>query len=219
MQASCSGCRNCLPVFLGFRPFLNFLLYGLEKQYPPLAGFENLSKIKHIVVLTAWDSDNPTVPYTSNIGCRSSFRILEAHRIYMHLPNCKIIISGGKIGFQLMSRLLLLLGVPQNNIIFACAKNTMASAANMKKILMGQRFILVTSAIHMTRSMNSFKKQKLDPIAAPADFSYGYYKSFHFPVNRPLIYYFPNAKSVMNSNLALYEYLGLCWYNLKTLFN
>jgi len=205
--------------FLGFRPFSNFLLYGLEKQFPPLADFEALSEIKHIVILTAWDSDNPTVPYTSNIGYRSSFRILEAHRIYMHLPKCKIIISGGKIGFRLMSKLLLLLGVPQNNIIFDRAENTMASAVNMKKILKGQQFILVTSAIHMPRSMNSFKKRKLDPIPAPADFSYGYYKSFHVPLNRPLIYYFPNARSIMNSNLALYEYLGLCWYNLKALYN
>ena len=205
--------------FLGFRPFSNFLLYGLEKQYQPLVNLESLSEIKYIVVLTAWDSDNPTVPYTSNIGYRSSFRILEAHRICKHIPECKIIISGGEIGFKLMSKLLLLLGVQQDNIIFDCAENTMASAVNMTKRLEQQQFILVTSAIHMPRSMNSFRRQKLDPIPAPADFSYGYYKSFHFPLTRQFIYYLPNARSLMNSNLALYEYLGLCWYNLKTLFN
>jgi len=66
-------------------------------------------------------------------------------------------------------------------------ENEMASAVNMKKMLTAQRFILVVLAIHMPRSMNSFKKQKLDPIPAPADFSYGYYKSFHFFINRPLI--------------------------------
>lgn len=205
--------------FLSFRPFSNFLLWGLEKQYRPLVNFDALSDIRYIVVLTAWDSNNPTVPHTSNIGYRSSFRVLETHRIYTHLSKCKIIISGSKIGFQLMSNLLVLLGVPQDNIIFDCAENTMASCANLKKILAEQQFILVTSAMHMPRSMNSFKKQKLNPIPAPADFLYGYYKTFHVPLKRQLIYYLPNVRSIRNSNLALYEYLGLCWYHLKSLCN
>ncbi|MEW6109465.1 MAG: ElyC/SanA/YdcF family protein [Nitrospirota bacterium] len=203
---------------LGFRPFSNYLLWGLERKYPPLTNFNDLHDIHYIVVLTDWDSDNPTVPYTSNIGYRSAFRILETNRIYMNLSRCKIILSGGPVSAKLTTKLMVLLGIQKENIIIDDkAENTWESAINVKKILSGQPFILVTSAIHLPRAMNSFVRHGLKPIPAPADFSYGYYQDFTIPLGKPLAYYIPNVNSFLNSHSALYEYLGMFWYSIKSM--
>ena len=187
----------------------------MEKSYPPLKGFNDLQSINYIVVLTAWDSDNPTVPYTSNLGYSSTLRVLEAHRIYSNIPNSKIIISGSENGGKLMSMLLVLLSLQEKNIMIDRSDNTLKSALNLREILGNQRFILVTSAVHLPRSMRSFIREGLSPIPAPADFLHGYYENYKFPFPRPFIYYMPNTDSFMRSSAAIYEYLGILWYSIK----
>lgn len=203
---------------LSFRPFSNYLLWGLESKYPPLEDFKGVQNIKYIVLLTAWAGNRTSVPYTSNLGYKSAFRVLEAHRIYMHMPESKIIISGGKNSTQLMTKLLVMLGVPGEQIILEDqSKTTWESAVNIKKLIANNQFILVTSAVHLPRSIISFTIQNLNPVPAPANFLYGNYRKFQFPVDRPLNYYVPNIESYANSNIALYEYSGLLWYYVKTL--
>lgn len=198
--------------FLSFTPFSNFLLWGLESRYPPLMDLRGYAEIKYIVVLTAWDSDDPTIPYTSNLGYRSAFRILEAHRIYREIPKSGIIISGSEVGGKLMSKLMGLLGVPTAKIDIDHSQNTLASAKNLRETLEGKRFMLVTSALHMPRSVTSFVREGLEPIPAPGDYLYGYYPKYRFPFPRPFTYYVPNTDSLMRSSAALYEYFGILWY-------
>ena len=207
-------------IFLfSFTPFSKFLVWGLERNYAPLMNFSNLHDIHYLVVLTAWDADDPTVPYTSNIGYSSALRVLEAHRIYMNLPQCKIIISGGPFSAKLMTKLMVLLGIQEENIIIDDhAANTWESAINIKKIISGQPFVLVTSAIHLPRAMKSFIRHGLRPIPAPADFSYGYYQHFKISLSHNIAYYMPNIDSFLNSHSAIYEYLGIFWYDLKSFF-
>ena len=200
---------------LSFRPFSNYLLWGLESQYPPIMHFNDVRDIHYIVVLTAWASDNPTFPYTSKLCDRSLARVAEAHRIYTNLPGSKIIASGSDIGSQVMAQLLVTWGVTRENIIIDRAQNTWESAVNIKRLIQYEPFILVTSAIHMPRSINSFKKQELNVIAAPADYFYGYYANYEMPLKRPLRYFLPNMDSFWRSDLAIHEYLGLYWYNLS----
>jgi len=208
-----TGC--CMISLLSFRPFSNFLLWGLESRYPPLMDVSRYSDVKYIVVLTDWDCTIPSIPYTSNLGYQSTFRTLEAHRIYKKLSHAEIIISGSKTGGKLMKKLLMLLSVPERDITIDYADNTWQSGVDVKKILGKQKFILVTSAIHLPRSMHSFTSEELDPIPAPADYSYGYYPAYHFPAPRPFSYYIPNTDSLTRSNAAIYEYIGNLWYILK----
>jgi uncharacterized SAM-binding protein YcdF (DUF218 family) len=203
---------------LSFAPFSNFLVWRLEKSYPPLMEYANLKGLKYIVILTAWDSDNPTVPYTSNLGYSSTLRMLEAHRIYMGLLQCKIVVSGSEVGGKLMTMCLELLSVPEKNIMIDVSENTWKSAVNLKHILGGEKFVLVTSAVHLPRSMRSFLREGLRPIPAPADFLYGYYRNYKFSFPRPLTYYIPNTDSFMRSSAALYEYMGLAWYYIQALY-
>jgi len=199
---------------LGIVPFSNFLLWGLERTYAPLMNVYDMHDVNLVVVLTSWDSDDQTVPYTSNIGYNSTARLLEAYRIYrsMQKPE-KIVISGGPVSAQMMTKVLMLWGVQRDKIIIEDrSANTRESAVNLKELLSTQRFILVTSAIHLPRAMRSFTKHGLRPVPAPADFLYGYHKKFESPLARPLSSFVPNTDTFMRSCSAIYEYLGLFWY-------
>jgi uncharacterized SAM-binding protein YcdF (DUF218 family) len=201
---------------LSFVPFTNLLLWGLERNYAPLKSFDGLQDVKFIVVLTAWDSDVPTVPYTSNIGYASSSRLLEAYRIYRRMPQPTIIISGGPVSAEMMSKVLMLWGVPREKIVRDDnAANTKESAIHMKALLSTQRFILVTSAIHLPRAMGAFARQGLRPVPAPADFLYGYYKNYEFHLDRRISFFVPNTDAFMRSCSAIYEYLGMIWYAVR----
>ena len=204
---------------LSFRPFSNFLLWGLEHHYPPLMHFSPYNDVKYIGVLTAWDCDIPNLPYTSNIGYRSTMRALEAHRIYRKLSHPIMIISGSANGCRLMRKLFMLLGVPGKDIVLDQAENTWQSALNMKELIGNQRFILVTSATHLPRTVDAFTRHGMNPVPAPADYLYGYYPEYHLPFPRPLAYYIPNTDSLMRSSAAIYEYLGTLWYMVKTRLN
>jgi len=202
---------------LSFTPFSNILLRVLESKYPPLMDLRGYREIKYIVVLTAWDSNVQTIPYIQNLGYRSAFRTLEAHRIYKELPYCKIIISGSEVGGKLMSMFLVLLSVPEKNIIIDHSANTLKSAVNVKDILGNQSFILVTSAVHLPRSMRFFVNEGLRPIPAPADYLYGYYSEYKLSFKKSLTYYVPNTDAFMRSSAAVYEYLAILRYHIEGL--
>jgi uncharacterized SAM-binding protein YcdF (DUF218 family) len=197
---------------LSFKPFSGYLVWVLESKYPPLIDLRSHKEIKYIVVLTAWDSDYQSIPYIQNLGYRSAFRIFEAHRVYREIPDCRIIISGSKDGGEMMGALLALLSVPKSRIIVDNSPNTFISTVNINKIFGNKPFILVTSAVHMPRTIFLFSRNGLKPIPAPADYIGSYYKDYEFPYPRPLIFYLPETLNFMHSSAALYEYFGFIKY-------
>ena len=203
-------------VLLSFPPFSNALMWGLERRYPPLVNVAGLEKPQYIVVLADWDSNNPTVPYTSNIGYVSALRVLEAHRIYRDLPHCKIIVSGSKDSCEQMRKLFILLGVPKDDLLSDDgSRNTWDSSVNVGKFVSRSRFVLVTSAIHLPRAMICFSYHGLRPIPAPADFRTGYNRSYKIQIQKSIVDYLPNINSLNDSHLAIYEYVGICWYQIE----
>lgn len=206
----------CSLFLLSFNPISNILIWGLEKRNEPIEDVLKYSNVRYVVVLSAWDSDNPTVPYTSNIGYRTTHRILEAHRILSQNPNLNIVLSGTKTSTTLMKNFLIDLGINKEKIyIDNNSKNTMQNAKNCKNLIKDKRFFLVTSAIHMPRSLMLFCGQGLKPIPAPADFYYGYYDKFHIYLKRPFRYYLPTYDTFWRSCLALHEYLAFVYYKYK----
>jgi len=71
------------------------------------------------------------------------------------------------------------------------------------------RFILVTSAAHIPRSMTLLKKLGTHPIPAPTD--YQVKESEGTPSNR----FYPTADGLMKGQRAFYEYLALIWTKIK----
>jgi uncharacterized SAM-binding protein YcdF (DUF218 family) len=70
-----------------------------------------------------------------------------------------------------------------------------------------QRIILVTSSLHMSRSVFLFKQQGLDVIPAPTDLYSNRQVDWR--------YYLPAGDGLNNTQYVLHEYLALLWYRLK----
>ena len=73
-----------------------------------------------------------------------------------------------------MAEILQALGVPSSAILQdPTSLNTYQNAVNVRKIIQERgirRVLLVTSAMHMPRSLLIFKKLGIDAIATPTDF-------------------------------------------------
>ncbi len=141
----------------------------------------------------------------------------------------KIIISGGRIAWkgggtpeaEDISKLLVAMGVPQVDIITeGNSFNTRDNAVNVEKILKEQNFkriLLVTSAMHMPRSMAIFKRIGIDAIAAPTD-----YRISQLEIDEPsrqteaaILSFLPSADCLALTTQAIREYVGIVVYILR----
>ncbi|MCP3952977.1 MAG: envelope biogenesis factor ElyC, partial [Desulfobacterales bacterium] len=71
-----------------------------------------------------------------------------------------------------------------------------------------EKFILVTSARHMARAFALFSKQGMNPVPAPVGMIV---KEDGFGPTA----YMPGAGSLMRTERAVYEYLGIAWAWLR----
>ena len=99
------------------------------------------------------------------------------------------------------------MGVESDKIIIDThAESTFHSAINLKPVLGNQKFLLVTSAGHMYRSMLVFESQNLLPVAAPTEFL--------SQQNPFAAQYLPTSRHIYLSDLAISEYSAIYWYHL-----
>ncbi len=76
----------------------------------------------------------------------------------------------------------------------------------VQRITKEDRFVLVTSAGHMPRSMALFRKLGMAPIPAPAE----YLVREREGGVRPGMF-FPEADNLVMAEKAFHEYMGLVW--------
>ncbi len=182
-----------LLIFLSsYSPISNFLLKPLETQYTKL---QDTKGVKYILLLGG-DFEN---------------RAYEVLRLYNKIPNAKIITSGYKGNLEIAEALrnknaLISLGINKNDILMQKKpKDTQEEAINIKNIVKDENFILVTSSYHMPRAMKFFKQEGLNPLAAPSNVLY----------KKSRIYSNPSGKNLLNTQIAVHEYLGLLWQKIK----
>lgn len=155
-------------------------------------------------------------------------RLLYAAHLYQQNKAPLIVVSGGTIDWQGsssaestgMATILKQIGVPSEAIIEEpFSRNTYENAVNVKKIITNRgirQVLLVTSAMHMPRSLLIFKRQEIAAIAAPTDFSVSDYELQQLS-NTPesqLLGLLPNADKLDLFTRALKEYIGLVVYRL-----
>jgi uncharacterized SAM-binding protein YcdF (DUF218 family) len=88
------------------------------------------------------------------------------------------------------------------------SRTTYENAVETKKVLGGlTRIALVTSAMHMPRSMAFFRRQGLDATAFPCEFLVG-------PPASGVMEYLPDVRYLEQSTLAINEWVGLGLYRL-----
>ena len=105
--------------------------------------------------------------------------------------------------------------MPAHDVIGeAHSRDTFESAVEVQKLLKQKgfkRYLLVTSAVHMPRSMLAFSALAPEPIAAPGDFSLG-------PLEITPFDFIPNEAVARKLFITLHEYLGLANYNWRVRF-
>lgn len=184
-----------------------WLLGNLEHRYKPLASIEGLGDVKTIVILAGHAEKQPGLPLSSEVNFASAYRLIEGLRIIHLLPNTKILISGRDEVPGIMKDLLASMGLPGLRIIIDNqSRNTHESAVNVRRFLDQEDFILVTSAGHMPRAMETFRKAGMHPV--PAATNYMSVKERRF------IHYLPSPHHLVYADLAIHEYLGMAWYRL-----
>lgn len=205
----------CLFVFsLPFIP--EYLLSQLESQYQPLIIAPG--DVHRIVVLGGGVRAHNHYPPNTQLNSASLSRLIEGIRLYRQLQTQKneteLILSGGRV-FNApseagrMQNVAVMLGVLKQDVhIEEGSKNTYQEAIYLQPKLKKEPFILVTSAVHMPRAMQIFTQLGMHPIPAPTQYIS---KNYH-PIFR---YFIPKALNLAYADIAIHEYLGMFYNQLK----
>lgn len=199
-------------VFLAsWSPVADRLLEPLERAHAPLLDVSALAEISAVVVLGAgWEPDRDW-PAPTRLTDSSLFRLTEGLRLLQELPDAALVVLGASRragvlpiaqGYADSARAL---GVSPDRIVVLDTPTDTALEAYAVREFLGTeaRFLLVTSASHMPRSVQHFERVGLTPILAPTHFLTG-----RDWTNR-LRYWLPSADGLRKSERAVYEYLGL----------
>lgn len=211
-----------LLLLLSYGPVPNFLLGRLESRHVPVllstgpeAGAPaELSAAKWIVVLGGGHKSDSKVTAVANLSPSTLYRLVEAIGLHRRIPGSKLIVSGSDVfrldsEAQAMAKVAEALGVDRQNIVLEEQSNdTEEQAVFIKRIVGGDPFIMVTSASHMARAVALFQKQGMNPVPAPTR---------HRIVEGTLMPrdYFPSPENLENSEVAVYEYMGMMWARLR----
>ena len=198
-------------ILIAYAPFSNSIIKPLEDNYPSYLDVD--PNIKYVLVLGNAHITNTQRSSISQLSDIANKRLSEGVRIYKRLNNAKLIVSGYEGDDKLTAHAIILknaaisLGVDKNDIIMQeKAKDTYEEAVFAKKIVSNEKLILVTSAFHMPRAMQIFKSFNINAIAAPTN----YYSKTNNDYLTP-----PRSKELDKTTLAMHEYIGLLWFNLK----
>ena len=195
--------------------FSDILLKSLECKYPALNDINKYSDVKWVVVLGGGHISDPKLPANDQLSSSSLARIVEGIRIHKKLKNSKLILSGGRVFDSVpeaytMAKAAVSLGVDARDLIQEpMSKDTKDQSMHIKKIVEGERFILVTSARHMPRSIALFRKLGSQPIPAPTD----HYLKGQNEIS--LNSFFPGAGGFVKLESTFHEYLGLAWAKIR----
>lgn len=201
------------------------LVQSLEWQNIPLAQIPNAEAI---VVLGG--ATRPALPPRPTVDLNEAGdRVLYAGQLYRQKKAPVIILSGGRIHWKGgsssesadMASILTSIGIPQQAILQEPdSLNTYQNAVNVKKILVSRgihRVLLVTSAIHMPRSLLIFRHQGIDVIPTPTDFlvTEGEMQELTSTPKAALLNVLPDVENLNLFTAALKEYVGILAYRLR----
>ncbi len=200
-----------------------WMIKRLESQYPP----SDPVPMADCIVVLSGGTVSKVPPRPSIEINRGGNRVLYAARLYRDGKAPLVVCTGGlatagpdpRAYADDMAELLEFFGVPKSAILTERkAENTHEHAQNLEELLEQKklkRILLVTSAIHMPRSIAVFKR--LCPgrefIPAPTDFRVTV--GFPKPWYHRLVGFIPTPKNFDDFSEASHEYLGMLYYQMK----
>lgn len=213
---------------LGSNPYVALgLARSLEWRYLPPA---ELPQADAIVILGG--GTEPMLEPRSIVELNSAGdRMLYGFWLYKQGKAPHVLLSGGNITWlrdypttpaQDMATVLEMMGVSEDALwLQSKSQNTYEDALYSSQMLKEkgiQRVILVTSAMHMPRSVALFEKQGITVIPAPTDFKVTqarWQELFQSDVPALVINLMPAVDNLSLTSSALKEYIGLAVYRLQ----
>ncbi len=206
--------------------FSTLLVRSLEQQYLP-PTFPMKGEPFQAIVLLGGATGSQLAPRPWVDITDEGDRVLHSANLYRQGRAPLIIPTGGRIAWRGpgdseasdMSQILQAMGVPESAIVLEPkALNTYENAVNVQELLKERkidRFLLVTSATHMPRSMMIFRKLGMEPTAAPTDYTRTDLESSITGFQDFLLGLLPDAEFLRDTNRAIKEYIGTWVYRLK----
>jgi len=199
-------CGLFLYYILSITPVADFLLASLENKHLQLQTSE-IHKADTIVLLLGGQE-------SSILRAGEALKIYHA-RLQESGKGITIIISGtdafnseDNVQALIVQAFLSERGVSLEDILLEDkSRNTKENAQNAKNLVGSDPFFLVTSASHMPRALEAFRKVGTNPIAAPSDFKQqGKYTVLSF---------FPHPNNLTKVDLVLHEHAGMVFLKLQ----
>jgi uncharacterized SAM-binding protein YcdF (DUF218 family) len=173
-----------LLVICGLSPLGNYLLYPLEQRFPPWQAGSGAPP-DGIVILGASIEADLSAAHGTPVVRSAPDRIIAAAALAHRYPNARIVFTGGSANLisndareaDFAGAIFEGLGIAKSRLIMERAsRNTLENAQFSKALVQpkdGERWLLVTSAFHMPRSIGLFRKAGFAVEAYPVDWRVG----------------------------------------------
>lgn len=199
----------------GFAPVGNLLLYPLESRFP--AWSPSQAAPDGIIILGASIDLDMSAAHSTPVVSTSSDRILMAAALARKYPKARVVYTGGSPNLisddvkeaDFAAVLFESLGIDKNRLILERrSRNTYENALFTKAMVdpkPGERWLLVTSAYHIPRSIGLFRKVGFVVEPCPVDWRVGTgWDVFSFTDVA--------EDGLSRTNVAVREWLGLITY-------
>ncbi len=211
-----------LIIFIGGNRWVSMsFVRSLESRYAPLVEGTKAD----VIVVLGGGTDPQQYPRQMVEVNGAGDRMIYAAKLYKDGVAGKIIVSGGTIDWQgeaettpatEMADLMEFFGVPKDSMIMQGGSANTAQDAEFSTSIIEenqwQKVVLVTSALHMPRSIQLFDKLGITVIPAPTDFiitDQAWYDLFSLRWENVLINILPTSSSLKSTTSAMKEYIGM----------
>jgi uncharacterized SAM-binding protein YcdF (DUF218 family) len=215
-----AGVGLALLLVIGFSPLGNWLMLPLEERFARpelelLAG-----KVSGIIILGGFEDAYVTQGRGVLALNEAAERLTEASVLARRLPDTRVIFSGGSDSIlnaapsaaPAIAAFLQASGIAAERLVLEqAARNTRENATltfDLVRPKPGEKWLMVTSAFHMPRSMGLFRMAGFDVVAWPVDYrTAGASDRLRF-MNRL-------DEGIKRVDTATKEYIGLLVYRLR----
>lgn len=214
-----AGCGVAGLALFGFGPFGRALTVPLENRFP--AYVDDGTPVAGVVVLGGAELPDISAARGQPAYQESAERILALGELSRRYPQARLIFSGGSgdlVGgpampeAEVVRRTLPQIGVDPARVAFEPNSRNTAENAALSRALAdpqpGERWLLVTSAMHMPRAVGSFRTAGFPVTAYPVDYrTEGTAQWTRLTSNV--------AEGLRATDTALREWIGLAAYRLS----
>jgi uncharacterized SAM-binding protein YcdF (DUF218 family) len=200
----------------GFSPLGNWLIYPLEARFPPWDASRGAPD--GIIVLGGAIDPDRSAAAGRAVFTQAADRIFAAAALARRYPNARILLSGGNANLlsqdsakeaDYAASVLESLGIARGRLLLEQrSRNTRDNAEFSKAVAnpnSGERWLVVTSAYHMPRSIGLFRKEGFAVEPYPVDWRAG--------GGTNLLTFFPvSLEGLQRTDTAVREWMGLAAY-------